>query len=255
MGVLIVAASKTDSNSITIVIAEDEVSVLQLLQAYLASFPQISIVGTANNGTEAISLIDQLLPVAVFLDVQMPEMDGLSTAVHLKEKHPDMLVVFVTGHIQYAADAYQLDAVDYLIKPLTRDAVARTIRKIERSLARSINNGATQATGRIIVKNNHEIFFVDLQNIIFVEKQLRKAVIHTDHGEYTTTETLSSLEKKLDSNFFRCHNSFIINLKKIEKIYPIAERVYAITFQDCKETVSMGRQKFEELSGIIAEIF
>jgi two-component system LytT family response regulator len=93
-----------------------------------------------------------------------------------------------------------------------------------------------------------------LQDVIFVEKVARKAVIHTPHGDYTTTEPLGSLEKKFDASFFRCHNSFIINVRQIEKIHPIADRIYHVSFYNCSQTATMGRKKLLELYEVMSKL-
>jgi two-component system LytT family response regulator len=252
VGGVIMAQEVTDR--IDVIIAEDDPLIRQLLNSYLSSFPRLNIVASAPDGLEAIDMADRLLPAAVFLDVEMPGLDGLSTAARLREQHPDIFIVFITAHARYAADAYQLEAVDYLIKPVTTESLARAVSKIEKFLAlQAVGDGDQPSQhGRIRIKNDREVCYINLQDIVFIEKVLRKTLIHTEHGKYQTTETLSDLEARLGRNYFRCHKSFVVNLKKIEKVSPIAERIYKVTFYDYSESVTVGRQKIEELYRVLA---
>lgn len=240
-----------NSWKITIVVAEDEPPIRKLLQSYLEDFPQVEVAAAASSGKELLEITERIEFDAVFLDIQMPDMDGLSAAAKIKGLHPDVFIVFVTAHTKYAAESYQLEAVDYLVKPVTRDGIARAIKKIEKFL--SLNNSSgSSGQDRILIKNNHEIYFVNPAEIFFVEKELKKTVIHSVNGKYFTTEPLYELEKKLGQNFFRCHRGFIINTDRIERIVPIADRLYEVSFYNYPHRVTMRRQKLEELCSIMA---
>lgn len=240
-------------SQIKVLIAEDEQPIRQLLESYLSLFPGVEIAGRADNGREVLALIDQARPLAVFLDIEMPDLDGLTTAAKIKERHPDIFIVFVTAYARYAAEAFQLDAVDYLIKPFTRDSVSKAMAKIERLLAlktSAMAGGRPEA--RLVIKNGHEIFFINHQDILFIEKELRKSIIHTENMRYSTNEPLNILEKKIGTDFFRCHKSFIINLNKIQKIAPIAERIYKVYFFNYSCQVTMTREKLEQLYKMVS---
>ena len=236
---------------ITIVIAEDEPPIRKLLQSYLEEFPQVEVAAAVPDGKELLEITERIEFDAVFLDIQMPDMDGLLAAAKIKRHRPGVFIVFVTAHTKYAAESYQLEAVDYLVKPVTRDGIARAIKKIEKFL--SLNNSSVSpGEGRILIKNNREIYFINPFEILFVERELRKTVIHSVNGKYFTTEPLHELEKKLGQNFFRCHRSFIINTDRIERITPIADRLYEVSFYNYPHRVTMRRQKLEELCAIMA---
>jgi len=93
-------------------------------------------------------------------------------------------------------------------------------------------SAAEKASERIVIRSNHEIRCLNAADVFYIEKENRHAVFHTIHGKWHCSETLSSLSKKLDNRFFRCHRSFIINIEKIERIVPIADRLYEISFYD-----------------------
>jgi two-component system LytT family response regulator len=240
---------ESGQDKIQIIIADDEQPIRQLLQFHLSSFPRVNVMATAGNGLELLSLLEHARPTAVFLDVEMPGLDGLSLAARLRLQQPDLFIVFVTAYPQYAANAYQMEAVDYLLKPVTREALERAVGRIERFSALNRSQDGLQAPGdRLAVKNGREIYLINLHDILFMETEARRTVIHTVSEKYSTTEPLCTLHTRLSQDFFRCHRSFIINLKRIEKIVPVAERVYKITFHDYPHSATMGRHKFQELA-------
>jgi len=213
----------------------------------------VEIVAAVSNGKELLGALSKVEVKAVFLDVEMPSLSGLSAAAEIKRQYSNIFIVFVTAHTKYAAESYNFNAVDYLVKPITQQSITRAIKKIEKSLSQKICHDSHAEEQRIQVKNNHELYFINPSEIIFVEKELNKTLIHSINHKYFTAEPLHSVENKLGHNFFRCHKSFIINIQKIEKISPIADRLYEVTFYNYPDKVTMRRPKFEELCDIITE--
>lgn len=235
--------------AIRVMVAEDEANVRNSIVRSLESFSGIKVVGSYDRGAKLLEDFKSSAPTAVFLDIMMEDIDGLKLAASLQELNPNILLVFITGYSEYAAAAYQIDAVDYLIKPISRENIGRTLSRIQKRI-RLLSN--TMAEDIICVHNKHELYFIHRDEILYIEKELRKSVIHTANRQYETRESLGSLESKLPRYFFRCHKSFVVNMNKIEKIYPIADRTYAVLFYECKEQVYMGRKSFEILCDLIS---
>ena len=238
------------TRQITVIIAEDEPSIRQVLEDCLLAIPGVTVVGKSGNGSEALSLVERLKPDALFLDVKMPGMNGLALASVVRRAKPDTHLVFVTAHPGYAAEAFQVDATDYIVKPVTEEAVAKAIAKIRKQMEAEETRSLRKQ--KLVIRNHHEVVFVEAEDILFIEKLARKTIIHTTKGSYTTAEPLSSLEKRLPPHFFRCHKSFIINLDKIERISPMAERIYKVSFRDYPHHVTMGKDKLNELYDIMS---
>lgn len=236
-----------NAGKISVVIVEDDLPVRQLLCSYLTGFSKITVLGEVSTGEEVLEMLDSLPPKVVFLDIELPSISGLSTATLLKQKNPHIGIVFITGSPVYAAQAFQLDAVDYLVKPISKGDISKTIEKIERWMVKKI----ITSESRIAVRNNHEILFVNLLDIFYIEKEKRYSILHTAQGKLQCSENLSSLNSRLDGSFFRCHRSFIINVNKIDRIVPIADRIYEASFYDYPSRVTMGREKYEYLCKII----
>ncbi|MEN6390062.1 MAG: LytTR family DNA-binding domain-containing protein [Syntrophomonas sp.] len=234
--------------TIRVMIAEDEDRVRDHIRDLLLSFRNVEVIGSYPWGADLLEAFPDANPTAVFLDIMIGDMDGLKLAASLQKLNPNILLVFITGYTEYAATAYQLDAVDYLIKPVTRESIGRSLSRIEKRL-RLLHSMSEDI---ICVQNRHELYFIHRDEIIYIEKQLRKSIIHTADRLYETSESLGSLESKLPYYFFRCHKSFVVNINKIEKIAPVADRTYAVLFHECKDQVYMGRKSFEILCGLIA---
>ncbi len=239
----------SNKEKIKVAIAEDEDSTRQLIQSYLEFFAQVEVVAAVKSGEELVDAVKKFNPEAVFIDIKMPEINGLSVAALLKEIKKEICIIFVTAYPDYAADAFQIDAVDYLVKPITKERIGKAINKIEKLLM--LDKDSRVVNDFLILKNNHEIYFIKYDDIFFIEKEFKKTVVHTVNGKYATTETLGAVEKKLNHDFFRCHKSFIINLKKLEKITPIADRTYKLTFHNYHNYATMCRKKLDELYNIL----
>lgn len=240
-----------ETQKIGIVLIEDDVPVRHLIKSYLLAYSQVEVLGETSDAEEALECIGLAKPGAVFLDIELPQDSGLLLAARLKEKYPGLGIVFVTGHPTYALEAFQLDALDYLVKPVTQDAVGRALRKIERFLGNKNGHYEPSLINRIAVKFKHEITIIDMEDIFFIVKEGRYNLFHTSCGVFQSSETLGILHKRLNKNFFRCHRSFIVNINKIQHIAPFADRMYEVSFYNYPLRVNMGRDKYEELCRII----
>ncbi len=236
---------ETLDNPITVIIAEDNLCDANLLESVLSTIPEVTVMGKAADGALAIELVKQYKPTVVFLDVMMPSMDGLSAAHIIRNIQPDICIVFVTNHSEYAAAAFHLDAIGYLIKPVSQDSVHKVINKILKYETHNRSN-TVDKDNNLIIKNNKETYFIDVSRILFIERSGRKSNIHTRHKLYTTVESLASLEKMLNHNFWRCHKSYLVNTKQIDAIRPLADRIYRISFYDYPHTASTTRKNLNE---------
>lgn len=226
-------------------IVEDDPIMGQILFSYLSSYLEASNLEIALSGNEALRVIEHQTPDLLFIDVEIPDIDGLSIAIKARTINPNLSLVFVTGHTQYAAQAFKLDAIDYLVKPITEESVKKAMSKIKR--ARGLSAVNTRETEVITIKNGYELCFIRQNDIIFIERNHRKSIFHTIKGQYYTNEALNAITERLGEKFFRCHKSFIINTEMVERCIPIGERIYEIAFYDYEYRVTTNRKKLEEL--------
>ena len=216
------------------IIVDDEDLARQRIRDLLEERPDIQVQAECRNGTAAIEAIRRHHPDLVFLDIQMPDLDGFGVIEQIgAEKMPP--VIFVTAFDKYALHAFETNAVDYLLKPFDRDRFQRAVdRLLERhdqrhiaELDRSVNKLLRMAESggrygeRLIVRSSGSVHFVKVDTIDWIEASRNYVKIHCDHEVYTMRETMARMEARLDpERFLRIHRSTLVNIDRIKKIEP-----------------------------------
>jgi two-component system LytT family response regulator len=212
----------------TCLIIDDEKLARELLREYLAAFPQIEILGECSKGTEAVEQIDKLKPDLIFLDVQMPGMNGFDV---LDEIVHEPYVIFTTAYDQYAIKAFEKNAVDYLLKPLDMDrfklAVDRAMqrRKTEAGNIEDLLSGMhappvrSSYESHIFVQKSEKLFNLPVEEIIYLEASGDYTVISTKNDQFVSSSGIGKLEELMSPDkFIRVHRSTIINLSFLREI-------------------------------------
>ena len=207
-----------------VVVIDDEDSGRTLIKQYLLDFPQLIVVGEANNGVDAIKVIRQFQPDIVFLDIQMPGLTGFEVLTHLDEiPH----IIFSTAYDQYALQAFEVHAVDYLLKPYTRQRFQAAIQKLKsetspqalQPLAESLMLEANFPE-KILVQRQQKLIAVPVKDIIRVEAIGDYAMLVTATEKFLSNYGISQLESKLSpKKFIRVHRSAIIQLDAIREVH------------------------------------
>jgi two-component system, LytTR family, response regulator len=237
---------------IRVVIADDERPARSLLRAMLNNFPDVNIVGEAENGSEAVELIERTRPDLALLDLQMPEVDGLGV-VRLLRKDRLPLVAFVTAYDQYAVRAFELNAVDYLLKPVDparlRETLNRAQTRLEQSEERSTAADAVRAVAdaiesrdnepiaRIPVRKRNQIILVPVEQIASIIADGELLHIHTAKNEkHTISYRLKDLESRLTAaEFIRLSRGTLVNVAMIERVTPMTGGTYLVGMTNGQE--------------------
>ncbi len=210
----------------TCLIVDDEKLARELLREYLEGFPEIEIVGECAKGNEAVEQINKVKPDILFLDVQMPGMNGFDV---LEEIDHEPYVIFTTAYDQYAIKAFEKNAVDYLLKPLDEErfrlAVNRALKRktsekgsVE-ELLRSIKAGTRNFESHIFVQKSEKLFNLPVEEIVFLEASGDYTIITTKNDQYVSSSGIGKLEEIMDPDtFIRVHRSTIINLTYLKEI-------------------------------------
>lgn len=195
-------------------VIDDERLARKELISLLDKFPSIEIVGEAANGEEGIALIQKLKPELIFLDIQMPGMTGFDMLEKL-EVTPQ--VIFVTAYDDYAIKAFEVNALDYLLKPVESSRLEKTIENV---LEKAVSNEPVlNSSNQIFVKDGQKCFFVKLQNIRMFESEGNYVRLYFDSSKPMVLKSLNNLEKRLDEKeFFRISRKHIVNLTWIESV-------------------------------------
>jgi len=224
------------------IIVDDEPYNRAELKHLLKAFPSIQVIDEADSGESAIMKAIKHQPDAIFLDIEMPKMNGMQVAKAMKEFKKAPFVVFATAYPQFAAEAFRYDTIDYLLKPYDEEQLKEAIERLEEKIFKSTNPNAGKLTGKLPVEANGEIFYLEPHEILYMARDDKWTKLITKSGTYETKTPLKELENKLVSyGFFRIHKSFLVNLEYITKLTPWFNGAYQLHLEGAKEMLSVSR--------------
>jgi DNA-binding LytR/AlgR family response regulator len=216
-------------------IADDEQIARRVLREQLEAMDGVEIVGEAGSGAEAIARIMEIEPDVVFLDIEMPELDGFAVLRSLTpEKAP--LFVLVTAYNQHALEAFNLGAVDYLLKPVREERLSAALAKARTQLAGRRRAPAAQSR-RIVGKLGSDLHLLQPSEVVAFEAHGETVYIITAGRRYESAHTLKALEEKLDPRFKRIHRKTIINTDHIRKISPLTSKRWLLVLSNGMEAI------------------
>jgi two-component system LytT family response regulator/two-component system response regulator LytT len=252
-------------STISTVLIDDEQLAREELAYLLKDFPDIEVVATGSHGLEALKLIEDIEPDLVFLDVQMPGLDGMSVIQKLREKDiPLPHFVLATAYDQYALEAFRLEALDYVLKPVEKDRLAVTIERARRVIAeknKSMPESAASAAPRpsmqrskLLVKSSNRNFIVDAQDVVYatIDDGLITVVATNIEGE-SNYRTIEELQSNLDPDiFWRVHRSFLVNINRIKEVIPWFKSSFQLRMDDKKHTeIPVSRVQTKRLRALL----
>ncbi|MGJ1431334.1 LytR/AlgR family response regulator transcription factor [Sphingobacterium spiritivorum] len=220
------------------IIIDDEPLARSIISAYLQQHPDYTVVAECNDGFEGIKAIQQHKPDLIFLDIQMPKLNGFEL-LEIIDEQPQ--VIFTTAFDEFAIKAFEKNAIDYLLKPISQSRFDQAVSKFNTAFKQSTLaatpvkikeslEGEEQNLERIVVKNGAQIKIIPVQQVIFLEAYDDYVKIHTKEGMFLKNKTMSSFEKQLDpKNFVRVHRSFMIRVDQLSKIEPLEKENYIAT--------------------------
>lgn len=221
-------------------IVDDEPLAIERMQVLCAELDGLSVVGTANDGKSALRLAEKLAPDLLLLDMTMPGMDGLAVAREAAKFDAPPAVIFVTAHEDFAVEAFDIDAVDYVLKPVASDRLARAI---GRALARrdSARVEGRQWLTEFWVPNRSELLRIDAQEVSRIDAERDYVRLHVGHNSYLLLQTIAGLEARLDpEQFIRIHRSTILRRDMIRGLRHEGLGVWAVEMED-GEDLRIGR--------------
>ncbi len=237
---------------ITSLIVDDEQPARDELAFLLKGVSDVEIVGQGKNGLEAVSLVRELNPQLVFLDVQMPGLDGFGVIKKLLEKKVRLPhFIFATAYDNYAVQAFEVNALDYLLKPIARSRLEKAIGKVRRMieaaesthekldrLVQMVEERPVPQKGKLLVKSAGRLYLVDSDDVIYasIEDGVISIVAKDLEGQ-SNFRTVEELQSSLDPNtFWRVHRSFLVNINRIKEVVPWFKSSYQLKMDDRKQT-------------------
>lgn len=243
------------------IIADDEELARRILREYLAGEPDMEIIEECPNGFEAVKAVNEVKPDVLFLDVQMPKLDGFEV---LELIDSSVAVVFVTAYDQYAMRAFDAAAVDYLLKPFTAERFRASLDRVRARFASSAPPPplprdlklASRAPGeyleRLVVKDGPRVHVIAAARLDYAEAQDDYVALHSEGKTWLKQQTIASLESALDPRrFLRVHRSFLINMERIARVEPNTKDTWIAILRDGAR-IPMSRagySRFRELAG------
>ncbi|MBI4518929.1 MAG: response regulator transcription factor [Deltaproteobacteria bacterium] len=242
------------------VVVDDEKLARERLTSFLRAIADVEVVAQAKNGLEAVNLIEENDPELVVLDVQMPGLDGFAVLQSIS-KHPQ--VVFATAYDEYAIRAFEVHAVDYLLKPITRARLEQAVQRVRerlthrppappwRELTELLARREQRYARQLPVHKGKQIILLSVDDILWFEVQYRLVYAHTDGNRYMTNFTLRQLEERLDpESFFRAHKSRLVNLPRVKAIVPwFGGRFKLVMHDQAGSEVELSRAQARTLRG------
>src|SRR5437660_9720209 len=255
----------TAVRKIRAVIVDDEPLARRRIRRMLAHDAEVDVVGDCGNGKDAIATIKNLNPNLLFLDVQMPEVDGFDVLESIDPKRMPF-VIFVTAYDQYALRAFEVSAVDYLVKPFDRSRFEKALARAKSCLANERADDFSQQTlalleelkarsnhvERLVIKAGGRAFFLKTEEIDWIEAEGKYVRLHVGKESYLLREAIGSMEAQLDPKKFpRIHRSSIVNIDRVRELQPWFHNEYRVILNDGTElTLSRScRKRLGELLG------
>jgi two-component system LytT family response regulator len=221
------------------VIVDDEDLARQVVRELLAEHAEIEVVAECANGFEAVKAVTELKPDLLFLDIQMPKLDGFEV---LELIGTDMAIIFATAYDQHALRAFEVHAVDYLLKPFGAERFEQSLTRAKQRLGGKLPpiselKAATRSAGeyaeRIVVRDGTRVHIIPIAKLDYIEAQDDYIALASEGKKHLKQQTISSVESSLDPKLFlRVHRSYVVNLERVTKIEPFGKDTYVAILRD-----------------------
>lgn len=243
---------------IGVMIVEDEPEIRKLLGKIVERQEGFEVVCEAGDFASAVTEFTKYRPEVVFVDIDLNGESGIECAKVMSALEPQLKIIFATAHSEYMANAFELYAFDYIVKPFDVERVARTLSKIRAASGSPSVEAetakpalATDDTGKLLIRGRERMDFIATDDIIYIERSESQTEIVTAGETFRTSASLGELEQRLPSaRFMRCHKSYIINIDRIVKIEPYGRWTYVVRFRGTDATALITAQKYEELKSL-----
>jgi two-component system response regulator AlgR len=235
--------------ALNILIADDEAPARNRLRELLAEIPGAHVAGEARTGREAIVLSEEIRPDVLLLDIRMPEMDGLEVAEHLQKMDHPPAIIFATAYDAHAVQAFELNAVDYLLKPIRTERLANALKKARALLPAQMEElrQLRAARSHFSVSERGRILLVPVDQVIYLRAELKYLTVRTAEREYLIEESLTQIEQEFPERFVRLHRNCLAargSIRGFERTHGIDGDVHWVALlKELQETLPVSRRQ------------
>lgn len=236
---------------IRVMIADDNEDSIEIIKYFIQPLAEFELIGICEDGQALLEEVMVKSPDLVLVDINMPQMNGMDCMKKCLTVKPALKFIFITGYDEFAVKAFELSAVDYIVKPLEKTrlyiALERAKQACKHLKLKETESETSAEMKRLPVKFNGSIYYVPIEDIIFIEKSGKKCFIYTKAKVYETYENIGDLYSYLTAQeFFQTHRSYIVNFKKISHITPKNE-TYLVYFFDVQQYAHISKLKIQEV--------
>lgn len=232
-----------------VLIADDEAPARNRLKSLLADIPDVVVAGEAGNGREVLSLAAEELPDVLLLDIRMPVMDGIEAAEHAQKLFRPPAIIFTTAYDSHAMQAFELNAVDYLLKPIRSERLQAALGK-----ARALRPGQVQALHAMVPQRTHfsihergRVLLIPLAEVIYLRAELKYLTLRTAEREYLLEDSLSQIEQEFPEHFLRIHRSCLVKRDAVQgferRQEDDGETHWVVLLKGLQETLPVSRRQ------------
>lgn len=233
---------------ISCIIVEDELPAREELKYFLNEEKEIRLVAEFDNPLDTLNFLESNIVDAIFLDINMPDMNGISLGKIITKIYPNIKIIFITAYKDYAVDAFEIKAFDYLLKPYSESRIRnllKSLANIKTEVTSSIKNNNLK---KITVNIDEKLYVLSLNDIDYIEAAEKETLIFSNQKKYISKVKISKWEEMLlGNNFYRCHRSFIINLDKITEIEQWFNSSWIVKVKNYTTTIPVSRNNIKEL--------
>ena len=233
---------------INCIIVEDELPAREELKYFLNEEKEIKLIAEFDNPLDTLNFLENNTADVIFLDINMPDMNGISLGKIITKMHPDMKIIFITAYKDYAVDAFEIKAFDYLLKPYSESRIKSLLKSlvnIKSEVTTSIKNTNLK---KITVNIDERLYVISLTDVDYIEASEKETLIFSNQKKYISKIKISKWEEMLKGdNFYRCHRSFIVNLDKITEIEQWFNSSWIIKIKNYTTAIPVSRNNIKEL--------
>jgi Response regulator of the LytR/AlgR family len=235
------------------IIVEDEFLAREELKYFIKNHSNIEIVDEFEDGIEVLKFIQKNEVDVIFLDINIPSLDGVLLAKNISKFSKKPYIVFITAYKEHAVEAFEIEAFDYILKPYHESRIISMLKKLEMTYSQQKDTShKNSVTNKINLWKDEKIIVVDLDNIYYCIARERVSYVFTKDEEYSVNVSITEFYNSLPKDkFFRCHRSYVVNITKIREIIPWFNNTYNLRLQDIDYEIPVSRSNLKEFKKLM----